>query len=96
MNFQNFWTGFSKPIEIEGKNNDLQRFQILQNFQVQKQILESYSFLPKEFPEKWGFKIAIDYANLSQSLPGISEKTWTPEDSNAQPQVLKTIWASLP
>ena len=65
-------------------------------FKSKKKILEGYSFLPKEFPEKWGFKIAIAYANLSQSLPSISQKTWTPEDSNAQPQVLNTIRASLP
>ena len=49
MNFQNFLTGFSKPIETKGKNNDPQGFQILQTFQVQKQILEGYLFLPKEF-----------------------------------------------
>ena len=75
MNFQKIWTCFSKPIEIEGKNDDLQRFQmiriqILQNFKIQK-ILESYSFLPNEFPEKrkkekkMVFKIATAYASLS-------------------------------
>ena len=60
--------------ETEGKNNDLQRFQILQTFQVQKQILEGYSFLPKEFPEKCCFKIATTYAGLLSSLPGTLKK----------------------
>ena len=60
--------------ETEGKNNDLQRFQILQTFQVQKQIIEGYSFLPKEFPEKCGFKIATTYAGLLSSLPGTLKK----------------------
>ena len=87
MNFQNFWTGFSKPIETKGKNNDPQRFQILQNFQVQKQILEGYSFLPKQFPKKkkWGFKIATAYASLPSSLPSTFKKDLNLEDSNAQP-----------
>ena len=57
MNFQNFWTKFLKPNETEGKNNDLQRFQILQTFHVQKKILEGYSFLSKEFLEKWGLRL---------------------------------------
>ena len=77
MNFQNLWIGFSKPIETKGKNNDPQRFQILQTFQVQKKILEGYSFLPKEFPEKWCFKIATAYASLPSSLPGTFKNTWT-------------------
>ena len=77
MNFQNLWIGFSKPIETKGKNNDLQRLQILQTFQVQKEILEGYSFLPKESLEKWGFKIATAYASLLSSLLGIFKKTWT-------------------
>ena len=59
------------------KNNDLQKFQILQTLKVQKQILKGYLFLPKEFLEKWGFRIATAYASLSQSLPDISKKTWT-------------------
>ena len=50
--------------------------QILQTFQVQKQILKGYSFLPKKFTE-WGFKIATPYASLLSSLPSISKKTWT-------------------
>ena len=41
-----------------------QGFQILQTFQVQH-ILKGYSFLPKEFPKKMGFKIATAYASLS-------------------------------
>ena len=77
MNFQNFWTKFSKPIETKGKNNGPQRFQILQTFQVQKQIVEDYSFLPKEFPEKWGFKITTAYASLPSLLLGTFKKTWT-------------------
>ena len=85
MDFQNFWTELSKPIETEGKNNDPQRFQILQTFQVQKQILKGYSFLPKEFPEKWGFKIATAYASLPSSLPSTFKKDLNLEDSNAQP-----------
>ena len=77
MNFQNLWIGFSKPIETKGKNNAPQRFQILQTFQVQKEILEGYSFLPKESLEKWGFKIATAYASLLSSLLGTFKKTWT-------------------
>ena len=50
--FPEFLNQVFRPIEIEGKNNKPQRFQILQTFRVQKQILEGYSFLPKEFLEK--------------------------------------------
>ena len=74
MNEFTKFLNFSKPIETKGKNNDLQRLQILQTFQVQKQILEGYSFLPKEFPEKCGFKIATTYAGLLSSLPGTLKK----------------------
>ena len=63
----------------------LKDFKSSKLFKSKKKILEGYSFLPREFPEKWGFKIATAYASLSQSLPGISKKTWTPKDSNAQP-----------
>ena len=77
MNEFTKFLNFSKPIETKGKNNDLQRLQILQTFQVQKEILEGYSFLPKESLEKWGFKIASAYASLLSSLLGTFKKTWT-------------------
>ena len=69
----------------------LKDFKSSKIFKSKKLVLEGYSFLPKEFPEKWGLKIATTYANLSQSLLIISKKTWTLKDSNAHPQVLNTI-----
>ena len=49
------------------------------------------SFLPKEFLEKGGFKIATAYAILLSSLPDTFKKDLNPKDSNNQPQVLNTM-----